>query len=70
MRWETEAGGTVIETIAGNIEWRMDILDIDVGNNESSGMYTKVFTCKKRSSDKTYQQIDALVRDKIKKLQS
>ncbi|CAA2981208.1 sentrin-specific protease 1-like [Olea europaea subsp. europaea] len=41
MRWETEAGGTVIETIAGNIEWRMDILDIDVGNNESSGMYTK-----------------------------
>lgn len=60
IEMETKAGGAMIETMAGYNESKMDVVDIDVG----TGMYTKIFTHKKKKLDKTYQQTDALMRDK------
>ncbi|XP_022876776.1 uncharacterized protein LOC111394972 [Olea europaea var. sylvestris] len=61
---ETKTGGAVIDTIAKNIEREMDVVDIENGSNERIRMYTKVFTHKRKILDKTYHQIDALIRDK------
>ncbi|CAA2988095.1 Hypothetical predicted protein [Olea europaea subsp. europaea] len=64
IEMEAEAAGAVIETVLGNIEREMDAVDNDVGIDERTRMYTKVFTRKKRNSDRTYQQTDILMRDK------
>lgn len=45
---EIEARGTMIETVVGNIERGMNVIDIDVGTNEMIEMYAKVFLQKEK----------------------
>lgn len=50
------------EARTGNIEREMDV--VEAMTNERTMIYAKVFTRKRKKLDKTYQKIDALMRDK------
>ncbi|CAI9772424.1 unnamed protein product [Fraxinus pennsylvanica] len=64
IEWEAETREIEMEIVVGNIERETNVVDIDVRTNVGTEMYTKVFTRKKINLNKTYQQTDALMRDK------